>query len=121
MVKQIAPIRLQMVSTRDIGLTAAKVFQYPDLYSGKAVTLAGDVLNYDEMNQVFKEEVGTDMPLTYEFIVSAARWAISDVGKMVQWFEGGGYGGDIAEIKKETPDLQDFRTWLRNSSKFETK
>ena len=43
---------------------------------------------------------------------------IALVGKMFDWFEREGYGVDLAELRRREPGLQDFDTWLRESSKF---
>jgi hypothetical protein len=109
-----------LVGTKDIGKVAAQVFLDPEKYKGKGITLAGDELNFPEINQIFKGEMGYDIPLSYGFIASLLKWLIADLGFMFKWFEGVGYGGDIQQLKTEFPFVLDFRTWLRSgNSKFE--
>ncbi len=43
-----------MVSTRDIGLAAAKAFENPDQYIGKEVRLAGDQFTMPELENIYK-------------------------------------------------------------------
>ena len=40
---------------------------------------------------------------------------------MFNWFEKEGYGADIQALRKTEPSLQDFGTWLRDSSAFVTR
>jgi len=118
--KQMEPTRLNMIGTKDIGRVAAQAFLDPENNRSKAYTLAGDTLDYETMNKIFKEEVGRDMPLAPGIATVLFKFIIPDMGKMFQWFEEGNYSYDIGFVKKEHPDLEDFRTWLRTSSKFKT-
>jgi uncharacterized protein YbjT (DUF2867 family) len=111
--------RLQFISCKDIGVFAARAFREPERYSGRSISLAGDELSYREAAEVFKDEMGIDMPTTWGFVGSMIKWAVDDIGKMFRWFEEVGYGADIQALRKEYPELQDLRKWLRESSKFE--
>jgi len=119
--KQMEPTRINMVSTKDIGRVAAQAFLDPENNKFKAYTLAGETMDYAMMNKIFKEEVGRDMPMAPGTATTFFKFIVPDMGKMFQWFEEGNYSYDIGFAKEEHPDLQDFRTWLRTSSKFETK
>lgn len=119
--KQMEPTRINMIGTKDIGRVAAQAFLDPENNQFKAYTLAGDTMDYTTMNKIFKEEVGRDMPLAPGIATILFKFIIPDMGKMFQWFEEGNYSYDIGFVKEEHPDLQDFRTWLRTGSKFETK
>jgi uncharacterized protein YbjT (DUF2867 family) len=121
--QQMEPKRLQLISARDIGRTAARVFSSRSLerYAGVGISLAGDELNFGEMKRIFEEEVGYQMPLATGWIVSAIKWAVADFGIMFGWFETDGYGVDVEGLRREDPELEDFRTWLRNESKFQTR
>lgn len=115
---QIGTKPLQLIGCRDIGFIAAKAFQNPAKYSGRSITLAGDELNFQQANGIFKKEMGQDIPLTFGFVGTAIKTIIGEMGKMFQWFKDDGYGCDIPALKKEFPEVQDFGTWLRESSKF---
>ncbi|KAK1996940.1 NmrA-like family protein [Colletotrichum falcatum] len=107
---------LQLVSVRDIGLFAAKAIGNPEEWDRRAVSLAGDDITYAKAREIFEKVVGTDMPQTYTFIGQGMLWAISDMGKMFEFFKREGYGADIQGLKKEEPRLQNFETWLKESS-----
>jgi hypothetical protein len=70
------------------------------------------------MDGIFKEETGKEMPVTYEVLVNGLQWAITDLGKTMRYFREGAYDYEMdAELAKEL-GLRDFRTWLREDSKF---
>ncbi|KAK2012052.1 NmrA-like family protein [Colletotrichum eremochloae] len=107
---------LQLVSVRDIGLFAAKAIGNPQEWDRRAVSLAGDDLTYPKAREIFEKVVGSEMPQTYTFIGQGMLWAISDMGKMFEFFKREGYGADIQALKKEEPRMQNFETWLKESS-----
>jgi len=113
--------KLQFVAVRDIGVFAAKAFLNPEEYSGKALSLAGDELNFDEINELFKRKTGADVPTTFEILARGMLWGIADLGIMFNWFHSDGYGADIEELKKIHPGLLDLDQWLEKESKFELK
>ncbi|KAI1375981.1 NAD(P)-binding protein [Hypoxylon crocopeplum] len=116
-----ASTKLQLVSVRDIGLFAAKALLDPTAYQGRAVGLAGDELTLAEAQAVFRRVAGLELPQTWTIVGWGVRHllAAKHVGPMLTWFETDGYGVDIAALRSEEPRLQDFETWLRESSKFE--
>jgi len=107
--------KLQFVACADIGWFGAQALTRPKDFTGKAISLAGDELTFDEANSVFKEKVGEDLPLTWGFIIRFFLWAIPDVGKMFQFFEEVGYAADIGALKKEHPGLRSFGDFLETS------
>jgi hypothetical protein len=113
--------KLQFIAVRDIGVIAAKAFFDPAEYGGRGISLAGDELTYDEMNEVFKKKTGTDLPTTFEIVARGMLWGITDLGSMFAWFHSDGYGVDIAEVKKIHPGLLNVDQWLEKEGKFELK
>jgi uncharacterized protein YbjT (DUF2867 family) len=111
-------VPIQLVSTQDIGKVAARAFEDSALFNGRALTLAGERLNYNELTKIFTEEVGHDLPIAPAVLVCIALFFKDDIKKMSTWFQQGGYAGSIEDVKRETPGLTDFRTWLRTSSKW---
>ncbi len=119
MLKQLGETKLQLISTNDIGKVAVRVFEEPEKYRRKAIFLSGDSLNIEVTNKVFKE-VSTDMPLAPGFcLLFSSGWL---------WIWGrcliGSWPRDtvvISKLREEFPELEDFRSWLRMSSKFTTK
>jgi uncharacterized protein YbjT (DUF2867 family) len=110
--------RLQLIATSDIGLFAARAFNNPAKYHGRAISLAGDELNFKEAKKVFKETLGYNMPETFGFVGSGIKFAVKEMGTMFSWFKTDGYGANIQQCRQEEPKLQDFKTWLKNSSGF---
>ena len=110
--------KLQLISTRDIGLFTARAFNDPEEWKGQSISLAGDELTFAEAKEVFKKEVGSDMPSTFSILGSALRWGVKEMGAMFKWFEDEGYKADIQMLRKKEPTLQDFGKWLRESSDF---
>ncbi|KAM3084256.1 hypothetical protein ACMFMF_001613 [Clarireedia jacksonii] len=108
--------KLQLVATADIGYFAAQAFLNPHQYKGRAISIAGDELTFEEANEIFKSRFGKDIPKTFGFVGSALLWAINDVGLMFQWFEKKGYAADIEGLRKEYPGLQSFGDWLKTSN-----
>ncbi len=74
--------KLQLVSIKDIGVFGAKAFTNLDEYHNRAISLAGDELDFNEVNQVFREVLNRDLPRTYGFLASAMVWAIKDLRMM---------------------------------------
>lgn len=56
------------------------------------------------------------MALTYGLLVA---WGISDLGWTMKYFRDGGVDYEIDRELVEELALRDFRTWLRQDSKFE--
>ncbi|KAI9818682.1 MAG: hypothetical protein M1832_004157 [Thelocarpon impressellum] len=119
--KGLGDTRLQFISTRDIGRFTARAFENPDRFRGQALTLAGDELNQAEANVAFEGVVGYAMPSTYVILGSVLKWAIKDMGLMFNWFAVEGFGADVPKLRKEDAELQDFATWLKDSSGFKSR
>ncbi|KAI8964712.1 NAD(P)-binding protein [Daldinia sp. FL1419] len=115
--------KLQLVSVRDIGLFAAKALLHRSdpRYLNRAIGLAGDELTLEEARAAYaRVSGGTALPQAWSIVGWAVRGlVVRNVGSMFRWFETDGYGVDIQALKEEEPRVQDFETWLRESSKFE--
>lgn len=117
--KQMGSTRISLISTKDIGRAAALAFEKPESYSGRVLTLTGDLVTFEEMNTTFKDETGAYLPMTFEIVVNGLQWAISDLGLSMKYFREGGYDYEMdTQLSKEL-GLRDFRAWLREESKFE--
>ncbi|KAJ5453559.1 uncharacterized protein N7458_004515 [Penicillium daleae] len=112
---------LQMIASSDIGAVAAQVFLNARDYKGRAISLAGDELTYDQFAQIFKEKTGQNLPTTFSLVSTVMMFIIKDFGSMYKWFYDEGFAADIEEVRKIHPGLKDFGTWLETESKFETK
>lgn len=110
--------KLQLVSVRDIGLFASKALRQPERWAGKAVSLAGDELTLEETKERFRKVTGRELPQAWRIVGKGMLWAIKELGDMFRFFEEEGYGADIAALSAEEPNLQDFETWLKESSQW---
>lgn len=108
---------LQLIATEDIGVFAAKSFLQPREFAGKAISLAGDELTYEQMVQVFKRKTGGPPPETFGLVARMVLWASKEMGTMFSFFEKEGYGANIPELKKVHPGLINFETWLAKNHK----
>jgi len=110
--------KLQLVSVRDIGVFASKALREPERWAGRAVSLAGDEMTLDEAREHFRNVTGKELPQAWGVLGKGMLWAIGELGAMFKFFEEEGYGADIPALSGEEPSLQDFETWLRESSKW---
>jgi uncharacterized protein YbjT (DUF2867 family) len=109
---------LQLISTRDIGIFGARVIADPVSYNGRAISLAGDELTFAQAKQVFEKTFGYDIPVTFSIIGTGMQYLAKEMGTMFAWFKVEGFGADIGALREEYPKLQDFGTWLKESSAF---
>ncbi|CAG7564462.1 unnamed protein product [Fusarium equiseti] len=113
--------KMQLISTHDIGGFAAKALVDPEGWAGKAIALAGDDLSFLELERIFKEVVGEELPQTYRAVSWPILWTVKDASKSFEWFKTKGWKADIDGLRRKEPGLQDFKTWLRESSKWQVK
>ncbi|PTB77758.1 NAD(P)-binding protein [Trichoderma longibrachiatum ATCC 18648] len=106
---------LQLVATEDIGEVAAEAFRRPDEYSGKAISLAGDEVTFQQLSDIFREKTGSPVPVTWDFMAKLVFAASKEMRTMFDFFEKEGYGADIAALRTQYPQLKDLRTWLETS------
>ncbi|KAI0859870.1 hypothetical protein F4860DRAFT_480940 [Xylaria cubensis] len=114
-----ADTKLQLVSVRDIGVFGAKAILHPEQHAGRAIGLAGDELTLADARAVFRKVAGLQLPQSWTIVGRGVRWLSKEVGTMFNFFEKTGYGVDVRKLKAEEPRLQDFETWLRESSQFD--
>ena len=117
--QQMGDKKFQVVSTKDIGFFGAYAFLHPDseVCHNQGISLAGDELSHAEALVIFKEVVGTSMPMAPRPVGSALKFFMNDtVGAMFKWFEEVGFGADLELCRKINPRMQDYRTWLTESS-----
>lgn len=118
--KSMGTKKLQLISTKDIGIFAALALSSPeaDDYKNTAISLAGDELTQAEANEVFWKVLGRPMPLSYGFMATLLQKAVPELGIMFNWFVKQGYGADLAQDRALNSDLLDFEAWLRTKSGF---
>lgn len=109
---------LQLVATSDIGYFGADAFLNPEQYKGKGISLAGDELIFEQMEQIFSRTTKKDLPTTFRPICSLLLAAMQDMGYMFKWFHDKGYGADIQRLRAINPGMKSFETWLKTESAF---
>ncbi|KAK7409420.1 hypothetical protein QQX98_008381 [Neonectria punicea] len=110
--------KMQLISTHDIGVFAAKALLDPDAWAGKATALAGDELSFLELQEIFRKTVGEELPQTYKAVAYPVLWMVTDASKSFEWFRTAGWDADIAALREQEPGLQSFGQWLRQSSRW---
>lgn len=110
--------KMQLISTHDIGVFAAKALLNPDAWAGKATALAGDELSFSELQEIFREVVGEELPQTYKVVAYPVLWMVKDASKSFEWFRNAGWKADIETLRAQEPGLQSFASWLKESSKW---
>ena len=108
--------KLQLVSTREVGVWAARALMLPDEYAGRAISLAGDELTLDEAKAIFRRVVGKELPQAWPVFGKGLLWAVAELGSMFAFFEKEGYGADISALRREQEGLLDLEAWLRTES-----
>lgn len=109
---------VQIVAAEDIGFFGAKALLEKDKYAGKAIGIAGDELNFEQAQRIFKREFGTELPAAHCVFGKVLKLAMPDIGSMFKWFEKEGYAVDLQECRRQNPAMKDFATWLREDSGF---
>lgn len=112
---------LQVVACKDIGHFGAAALLEPEKYKDRAIGLAGDELTFEQASKIFKDTLGYEMPMTWGIIGTAIKWGLYEIGVMFEWFKTGGFRVDIQKLRNEYPELQDFKTWLKEESGFEPR
>lgn len=104
--------KLQMIAVDDIGAIAAIIFNNPDKYIGKTLTLAGDDVTPEEIITAYSSITNKDAVFN-EIPMEQLRSGNKENAAMAQWFIDKGYSANIAQLKEIYPGLKDFKTWLK--------
>lgn len=107
--------KVQLVASKDIGIFAAKAFLNPDEYAGKGLSLAGDELNFNQIQAAWQQKTGTPFPETYGLLARGLMYVLGDVNLMFKFFVDEGYGADIPKLKKLHPGLLNWDEYLEQS------
>ncbi len=108
--------KMQLISTRDVGWFAADALMADSAeYEDRAMSIAGDMLDFDEANHIYRRVMGRDMPTTFGPLVKTLRWGMADLDLMFKWLKENQCGADVRECRRKNPGLQDFEAWLREN------
>ena len=113
--------KLAGIAAEDIGRTALGIFKRGDEFIGSAVGIAGEHLTGDEFAAAFSDVYGEPVayrPVTFDEFRAQDVPAAAEVGNMFQYYylaEAEFTGSrDVALVRTLNPQLQSFRSWLRN-------
>ncbi|EOD51438.1 putative nucleoside-diphosphate-sugar epimerase family protein [Neofusicoccum parvum UCRNP2] len=107
---------LQLVSVADIGRVAAEALLRPESYAGRVIPLVGEEIALREVERVFKEKTGGDLPYLPDEVAAGILDGDYDMKMMFEFFVEQGYGADIAALKKEFPGLLDYAASLEKEN-----
>jgi len=112
---------LQFVSARDVGRFAARALADPEGWDRRALAIAGDEMAPEEARAVFRRVVGRELPRAWWVFGRIVFWLVPGMREMFAWFGTDGFRVDIKELRRMEPRLQDFETWLKEESRWESK
>lgn len=104
--------KLQLVSLREIGQFNAAVIERGPELAGRRFNYAGDELSPNEMTAVLAAATGRE--LEYEEQPMREISAMSeDLALMYKWFDRVGYSADIAQLRRDFPEVgwTSFQEW----------
>ena len=112
--------KMQVVSTRDIGRWAVEALlrieetetAYPGGLRNVAVSIASDALTFDEMNEIFMEETGKPVDVTWGWLARWVIWAVGDLRTMFGWIGEREYGAEM-ELLGRVMRPFGVREWVR--------
>lgn len=105
---------LQQIAVEDIGVFAAKAFESPDEWVGRAVDISGDELTMPEAAETFARVIGRDVEYVQVPWDDFRDMAGEEYAVMYRWFEEEGYVADIDALRREHPRLMDLEAYLRS-------
>jgi len=108
--------KLQMISVEDMGRWAARAFLSPEAFLGHSVEIAGDELNYMEVQEIYEKVTGKK-PMTIGVPASFVLGMMGDFGKMFAWFKDHGYQADIPQCWRTIPETVTFEKFLMAKNK----
>ena len=108
--------RVQFVATYDIGWFAARALEVPERYAGRVIPLAGDELNVADIIRTFKTVTGHKPWVAPIPAFVAKRMMPKEFADMFRWIREKGFEADIAQVRREYPQLLTFAGWLKKYS-----
>jgi uncharacterized protein YbjT (DUF2867 family) len=104
---------LQQISVKDIGAFAVLAFQNPSKWAGRTIELAGDELTLQQVAETLSRVLGRSVKYIQVPWDQFRQNAGEEMTKMYRWFNDVGYHVDIANLRKEYPNLDILETALR--------
>jgi uncharacterized protein YbjT (DUF2867 family) len=113
--------KMQLVSAHDIGVFAARAILDPQEWNGKAIGLASCEMSFEDVRTAFREVVKKELPMTWAVVAKGVLWWVPEAKTSFEWFRECGYRADIEGLRNLEPGLQDFKAWLKESSRWDVE
>ena len=104
---------IQFVATYDIGWFAARALEEPEKYAGRVIPLAGDQLSINDIVRTFKPVTGRKPWVAPIPAFLAKRAMPKEFLDMFTWIREKGFKADIAQVRREYPQLLTFAGWVK--------
>ena len=104
---------IQFVATYDIGWFAARALEDPESYAGRVIPLAGDQLSINDIVRTFKTVTGKKPWVAPIPAFLAKRAMPKEFLDMFTWIREKGFKANIAEVRKENPQMLTFAGWVK--------
>ena len=104
---------IQFVATYDIGWFAARALEEPEKYTGRVIPLAGDQLSINDIVRTFKTVTGRKPWVAPIPAFLAKRAMPKEFLDMFTWIREQGFKANIAEVRKENPQMLTFAGWVK--------
>jgi uncharacterized protein YbjT (DUF2867 family) len=111
-----ASLPVQFVATYDIGWFAARALEDPEHYAGRVIPLAGDELSISDIINTFTTVTGKK-PWVAPIPKLMTKMVPREFGDMFAWIREKGFKANIAEVRKEHPQLLTFAGWVKKTLK----
>lgn len=111
---------MQVIVSKDLGKWAAQALLQPDASSlrDEAISVASDKVSFDEVDEIFRQETGSPVGVTYGWLARFIIWAVKDLHTMFGFINEREYGADLQKLA-ETVQPTTFREWVRESMQSE--
>ena len=106
--------RIQMIAIRDIGWFAAQALTNPtsDVYRNQCLSLAGDEIDYRELDATCQQVTGKPLPTTYALVNWIIGKLVPELPMTITFIRQTGFDADIRKLKRLHPDMWTWKRWL---------
>jgi uncharacterized protein YbjT (DUF2867 family) len=114
--------RMQVTVTKDIGRWAAEALLRPDRAGlrNEAISIASDYLSFQEVDEIFRQETGRSVEVTWGWLTRLVIWLVTDLRTMFAFINDREYGADLETLARIVPPTT-FRQWVRENARSQEK
>jgi uncharacterized protein YbjT (DUF2867 family) len=102
------------LSVQDIGTVSAAIFQSPEKFLGKTISLVAAEMNLDEIGEIFSEILGKEIKYQHLPMFLTRLIIGRNLYKMFDWINKnkGRPFWDKEKFNEDLPHMMDFRQWI---------